>query len=173
MGIMKSLSKSTALLFVLATMAIVVLSLTSERVYATLIVSGKNFTMHGAACKANAENAPNVAYGFELFAPSGADVICPLTFWSGNGEKPEVSGLTLYVGTNGAISCTAWVINAAGRYTTAAATSSGSQWNKTVRFGQTFTSDVSYPYDTSMSMFVQCHLPPNSAIYKLTWVDYD
>jgi hypothetical protein len=170
---MTSLSQSKALWSALATIAILTASFTNHRVYASQIVNGKNFTMHGAACKANTENASNVTYGFELFTATGADVICPLTFWSRNDEKPAVDNLTLYVGTNGTISCTAWVINAAGKYVTATASSSGAQWNKTVRFAQTFTSDVAYPYDTNITMFVQCHLPANSAVYKLTWVDYD
>ena len=89
----------TAGLLALAT--ILVWSLSGSPASATLIISGKNFTMHGAAYKAKTENTTAVTYGYELYASTAVNVICPLTYWTNNLAKSAVSGLTLHVGTNG------------------------------------------------------------------------
>lgn len=129
--------------------------------------------MHGAACKAKTENATGVSYGFELYASTTADVICPLTYLTDNLAQSEVIGLTLHVGTNGTITCTAYAVNSSGTiFDRLTVNSTGSGWAKTVYFNKTFTSNIPYPYDPNMTVFVECHLPGNSAIYKLTWYDY-
>ena len=48
----------------------------------------------------------------------------------------------------------------------------GSGRAKTVRFNKTFTSNIPYPYDPTMTVFVECSLPGNSAIDRLTWDDF-
>ena len=70
---MHSNIKLKALLLALVT--ILGWSLSGSPTSATLIVTGKNFTMHGAACRAKTENATGVSYGFELYASTTADVI--------------------------------------------------------------------------------------------------
>lgn len=129
--------------------------------------------MHGAACKPTTESATGVSYGFELYASTTADVVCPLTSWTDNVAKPEVTALTLHVGTNGTITCTAYAVNSQGRiFDSQTVNATGPGWAKTVFFNKTFTSNLQLPYDPDMSMFVMCRLPGNSAIYKLTWSDY-
>jgi RTX calcium-binding nonapeptide repeat (4 copies)/NHL repeat len=161
----------TARLLALAT--ILVWSLSGRPASATLLISGKNFTMHGAACKAKTENATGVTYGYDLYASTAVNVICPLTYWTDNLAQSAGSGLTLHVGTNGTSTCTTYTVNASGTiFDTQTGKAPGSGRAKTVRFNKTFPSNIPYPYDPTMPVFVECSLPGNSAIYRLTWDDF-
>ncbi|MDX2024552.1 MAG: hypothetical protein SF187_30200 [Deltaproteobacteria bacterium] len=139
---------------------------------ASLTVQHASVSMPGTACKPANGAATNVQYGTELWAPSGGTVICPLTLRTKTGQEQNVGNPTVRIGSNNPVSCTAYGVNLWGEVLfTQTQTASQAGWRKTVNFtGPATNAPAGSPYD--LSYFVMCNLPPASAVYSVTWYEY-